>query len=151
MTTLPWYLYFFKLTQPLTVFTVHLLSYYTPRKGERRKTWLKTMPLFFPYGLRNPYRNLKSGNCPETPMKFRNCTFMNSAFKKFIVKTTSDVVLGDEFYIRKYTINWERNIYLLEGVWNFTIRDGRTSSSQFRLSLRKILEKKNQDDISGLR
>jgi hypothetical protein len=36
------------------------------------------MPLF--YGLRNPYRNLKSENSQDYAQKpQRNCTFMNSA------------------------------------------------------------------------
>jgi hypothetical protein len=45
-------------------------------KGEKPDR--KPYPL--PYGLRNPYRKLKSENspgCPETSMKF--CTFINSA------------------------------------------------------------------------
>ncbi len=53
-TALPWDLYFFKVTQPLTVctcITVHC-------KGERRKTLQK--PHTLPYDLRNPYRNLKT-------------------------------------------------------------------------------------------
>jgi hypothetical protein len=69
-TALPWDFCFFRLTQPLTVFyssvTVHC-------KGERRKIWKKRKPYPLPYGLRNPYRNLKSENslrlCPETSTK----------------------------------------------------------------------------------
>jgi hypothetical protein len=53
---LPWDFYFFKLTQPLTVSRVQLL--YSVKKGGRRKTWQKPYPLL--YGLRNPYRILKS-------------------------------------------------------------------------------------------
>ncbi len=48
-------------------------------KGERRKSEEKK-PCPFPYGFRNPYRNLNSENsqdCTQEPQ--RNCTFMNSA------------------------------------------------------------------------
>jgi hypothetical protein len=60
---------FFKLTQPLTVSTIHLL-YTLKKKGG--KTDENHTPL--PYGLRNPYRNLKSELelsrlCPETSKK----------------------------------------------------------------------------------
>jgi hypothetical protein len=58
---------FLKIMQPLTYFyssfTVHC-------KGDKRKTDRKPYPL--PYGLRNPYRNLKSESlklCPETSTK----------------------------------------------------------------------------------
>jgi hypothetical protein len=44
--------YFLKLTQPLTVITVQLLYTVKEEKGQ--------YPL--PYGLRNPYRKLKSEN-----------------------------------------------------------------------------------------
>ncbi len=48
------------------------------RKGERRKTWSKTIPLS--YSLRNPCRILKSENSQDYAQKpQRNCTFMNSA------------------------------------------------------------------------
>jgi hypothetical protein len=47
-------------------------------KGERRKIWLKIVPL--PYGLRNPYRNLKSDNSQDYAQKpQRNRMFRNSA------------------------------------------------------------------------
>jgi hypothetical protein len=37
-------------------------------------------PYPLPYGLRNPYRNLKSENSQDYAQKHqRNCTFMNSA------------------------------------------------------------------------
>ncbi len=48
-------------------------------KGERRKTWQKTIPpsLWF----KNPHRNLKSENSQDYAQKpQRNCKFMNSAF-----------------------------------------------------------------------
>jgi hypothetical protein len=63
-TALPWDLYFFKLTQPLTVYTVQLL-YTVKEKGG--KPYRRPYPL--PYGLRNPYRNLKyenSQDCAQT-------------------------------------------------------------------------------------
>ncbi len=68
-------MYFFKLTQPLTYLyssvTVHC-------KGERRKANRKPYPL--PYGLRNPYRNLKSKNSHDYAQKPQvNDMFMNSA------------------------------------------------------------------------
>jgi hypothetical protein len=44
--------YFFKLTQPLTVPTVHLLYTVKEKEGKPDR---KPYPL--PYGLRNPYRN----------------------------------------------------------------------------------------------
>jgi hypothetical protein len=59
------------MTQPITVFTVQLL-YTVKEKGGR--------PYPLPYGLRNPYRNLKSENSQDYALKRqRNCTFMNSA------------------------------------------------------------------------
>jgi hypothetical protein len=72
---LPWDLYFFKLTQPLTVFTVQLL--YT-EKEKGGKPDRKPYPL--PYSLRHPYWNLKSENSQDYAQKpQRNYTFMNSA------------------------------------------------------------------------
>ncbi len=74
-TALPWDFYFFKLALPLIVSTVQLL-YTVKEKGGKPDR--KPYPL--PYGLRNPYRNLKSDNsqdCVQKPQ--RNCTFMNSA------------------------------------------------------------------------
>jgi hypothetical protein len=45
-------------------------------KGERRK--LDRKPYALPYGLRNPYRNLKSENSQDYAQKpQRNCMFMN--------------------------------------------------------------------------
>ncbi len=61
---MPWYLYFFKLTQPLTVFTIQLL--YTV-KEEGGKPDRKPYPV--PYGLRNPYRNLKYENSQNEAQK----------------------------------------------------------------------------------
>jgi hypothetical protein len=67
-TALPWDLYFFKLTQPLTV-SVN-------EKGG--KTDGKPYPL--PYGLRNPYINLRSENSQDYAQKPKcTCTFMTSA------------------------------------------------------------------------
>jgi hypothetical protein len=67
--------YFFKLTQPLTVSRVQFL-YIVKEKGGKPDR--KPYPL--PYGLRNPYRNLKSENSQDYAQKpQRNCTFMNSA------------------------------------------------------------------------
>ncbi len=58
---LPWDFYFFKLTQPLTVSTT------VKEKGGKPDR--KPYPL--PYGLRNPYRNLKSENSQDySPPKF---------------------------------------------------------------------------------
>jgi len=73
-TAFPWDFYFFKLTQPLTVFIV-LLQYTVKEKGEKPDR--KPYPL--PYGLRNPYRNLKSENFDYAKKPQRNFTFMNSA------------------------------------------------------------------------
>jgi hypothetical protein len=63
-TALPLDFYFFKLTQPLTVFTVQL-QYTVKEKGG--KTERKPFPL--PYGFRNPNRNLKSGNSQDYAQK----------------------------------------------------------------------------------
>jgi hypothetical protein len=72
---LPWDLYFFKFMQPFKVSRVQLL-YTVKEKGG--KTYWKLYPL--PYGIRNPYRNLKSQNYQNYAQKpQRNCTFMNSA------------------------------------------------------------------------
>ncbi len=65
---------FFELLQPLAVsssVTVHC-------RGERKKNYKKPCPI--PYGLRYPYRNLKSENSQDYAQKpQRSCTFMNSA------------------------------------------------------------------------
>ncbi len=59
----------------LRISTVQLL-YTSKDKGEKvEKPPEKPYPLS--YGLRNPYRNLKSGLCSETSTKL--CSFMNSA------------------------------------------------------------------------
>jgi hypothetical protein len=61
--------------QPLTVSTLHLL-YTVKEKGGKpdRK------PYTLLYGLRNPYRNLKSENSEDCDQKSqRNCMFMTSA------------------------------------------------------------------------
>ncbi len=52
---------------------------------------------------------------PRNPNKSEQCTLMNSALKKCIVKTTSVVVLGDEFIFgnTQFTEN-EIFIYLKE-------------------------------------
>ncbi len=51
-------------------------SYFTKEKGGKPDR--KTYP--HPYGLRNPYINLKSENSQDYAQKpQRNCTFMNSA------------------------------------------------------------------------
>jgi hypothetical protein len=63
-TALPRDFYFFKLTQPLTVFTVLLL--YTV-KEEGGKPDRKPYPLS--YGLGNPYRSLKSENSHDYTRK----------------------------------------------------------------------------------
>jgi hypothetical protein len=61
--------------QPLTVSTVQLL-YTVKEKGGKPDR--KPYPI--PYGLCNPYRNLKSENSQDYAQKpKRNCTFMNSA------------------------------------------------------------------------
>ncbi len=65
-TDLPWYFYFFKLTQPLTVSTVQLqLLYIVKEKGGKPDRKLYTLP----YGLRNPYRNLKYENSQNEAQK----------------------------------------------------------------------------------
>ncbi len=58
-TALLWGIYFFKLTQPLTVSIVNYSTAYTIKE--------KTTTL--PYGLRNPYRNLKSDNSEDYAQK----------------------------------------------------------------------------------
>ncbi len=67
-TALSWDLYFFKLTQPLTVSV----------KEKGGKPDRKAYPL--PYSLRNPYRNLKSEKSHDFAQKPHwNCKFVNSA------------------------------------------------------------------------
>jgi hypothetical protein len=62
--------------QPLTVSTVQLLLYTKKEKGGNPDR--KPYPL--PYGLRNPYRNLKSENSQGYAQKpQQNCTYMNLA------------------------------------------------------------------------
>ncbi len=75
VTSLIWDFYFFKLSQPLTVSTVQLL-YTVKEKGGKPDR--KPYPL--PYGLKNPYRNLKPENSQDYAQKpQQNWTFMNSA------------------------------------------------------------------------
>jgi hypothetical protein len=65
---------FLQLTQPLTVSTVHLL-YTVKEKGGKPDG----KPHSFLFGLRNPYRNLKSETSPDDAQKpQQNITFMNS-------------------------------------------------------------------------
>ncbi len=59
-TALPLDAYLFKLTQPLTVYAVQLL-YTVKEKGGKPER----KPYSLPYGLRNPYRNLKSENSQD--------------------------------------------------------------------------------------
>jgi hypothetical protein len=66
-------LYFFTLTQPLTVSTVELLYTVKEKGGKPDRE-----PYHLPYGLRNPYRNLKSENSQDYARQpQRNCTSMN--------------------------------------------------------------------------
>ncbi len=65
--------YFFKLKQPPTVSRVKYL-YTVEEKGGKPER--KPYPLS--YGIRNPYRNLKSENSQDYAQKpQRNCSFMN--------------------------------------------------------------------------
>ncbi len=57
-------LYFFKLTQPLTISPVQLQRTVKEKGGKPDR---KPYPL--PYGLRNPYRNLKSENSQDYAQK----------------------------------------------------------------------------------
>ncbi len=59
--TFPWYFYFFKLMQLLTV------RYCNTKKKKRGKPDRKPYPL--PHGLRNPYRNLKYENSQDYAQK----------------------------------------------------------------------------------
>ncbi len=83
-TALPWDFYFFKFTQPIS--TVQLL-YTVKEKGGKpdRK------PHHLPYGLRNPYRNLKYEK------QQRNCTFMNSASVLYSLSVYTDVCYAHEY------------------------------------------------------
>jgi hypothetical protein len=77
-TALPWDFYFFKLTQPIMYsfkLTQPLMCFYSSVtvhcKGERRKTWKKTIPLFLrfkKYIQKHQVRQL-SRLCPETSAK----------------------------------------------------------------------------------
>ncbi len=73
-TALPWDFYFFKLTQPLTVSSVHLLYTVKEKGGNHNR---KPYPL--PCGLRNIYRNLKSENSQDYAKKPERTCLMNSA------------------------------------------------------------------------
>ncbi len=67
--------YFLKLMQPLTFYTVHLLYTVKGRGGKSDRT-----PYPLSYGLRNPYRNLKSESSQDYAQKHqRNYTLVNSA------------------------------------------------------------------------
>ncbi len=69
--SLPSVFFFFKLTQPLTVSSVRLLHTVKEKGGKPDR---KPYPL--PYGLRNPYRNLKSENSQDYAQKPpKNCTY----------------------------------------------------------------------------
>jgi hypothetical protein len=83
---LPWDLFFFKLTQPLTVSTIQLLYTVKEKWGKPDR---KLYPLL--YGLWNPYKSLKSENSQDYAQKpQRNCTFMDSA-SGMIVKSPYSV------------------------------------------------------------
>ncbi len=72
---------FFKCMQPLTV----QLLYTVKEKGGKPDR--KPYPL--PYGLKNPYRNLKSENSQDYAQKpQQNCTFMNSSSGLYTVQYT---------------------------------------------------------------
>ncbi len=111
-TTLPWDLYFFKLTQHLKVATVQLTVHC---KGERRKTWYNHILL--PYGLRNLYRNLwqLSRLCTETSTKlyvyeFGFWSLARSAFsqaKKKHTQTYENIVRS--WIVVRYL--WENNTH----------------------------------------
>jgi hypothetical protein len=71
-TALPREFYFFKLTQRL------MLSYSILQRRKDENLIENHTPS--PYGLRNPYKNLKSENSQDYAQKpQRNCTFMNLA------------------------------------------------------------------------
>ncbi len=76
-TTLPWDFYFFKLTQPLTVSSVHTVLYTVKEKGE---TLIEnhSPSLWFKKSIQNP-RILKSENSRDAWKPQRNGTFINSA------------------------------------------------------------------------
>jgi hypothetical protein len=61
---------FIKLTQPLTVSSVPYCKVYTVKENGGKTDRKLENPYPLPYGLRNPYRNLKSVElsrlCPET-------------------------------------------------------------------------------------
>jgi hypothetical protein len=61
---------------------IHATSY-SFCKEERRITDRKPYPL--PYGLRNPYRNLKSENSQDYAQKPEYCAFMNSALVQLFI------------------------------------------------------------------
>ncbi len=96
--------FFFKLPQPLWQFLQRALVYILKKKGGKpdRKSHL----LF--YGLRNPYRNIKSE---------RNCTFMNSASGPIqhndgtcLLTIYSPVIYTAPcimFWMGAYTLRWE--------------------------------------------
>jgi hypothetical protein len=76
-TDLPWDFYFFKLTQPLTVSTVHLLYILKEKWGKPDR---KIIPpyIWFKKSIQEHHVWGLSRLCPETSMK-KNCTFMNTA------------------------------------------------------------------------
>jgi hypothetical protein len=71
-------IYFFKLSQPLTVSRVQLLYTVNETGGKPDRK-----PYFLLFSFRNPYRNLRSDNSQDYAKKpQRNCTLMNSASGK---------------------------------------------------------------------
>ncbi len=98
--------YFFKFTQPLTVSSLQL-------KEKGGKPNRKPCP--FPYGLRDPYGNLKSENSQDYAQQpQQKYTFMDSASGNYLVHGsiyTGTTVLGTEgqlALIRTYRVEMRK-------------------------------------------
>ncbi len=117
--------YFFKLTQPLTVYTVQLLH---TVKGDRRKTWWKTIPpsLWFKKSIKKPLVWELTGLCPETSTKLyvREFGFWTELTRhrtvlmyewEYIQRSISNLSLEIGSLIRQ-CISWKHGWY----IWSYS-------------------------------
>ncbi len=100
----------FKFLQTHATFYVFLqfISYWTLQRKKRGKPDRKPYPL--PYGLRNPYRNLKSENSQDYVQRpQRNSTFMNSTSVPLYCMPNPHVIPSMQRLIKKSDGNQSRS------------------------------------------
>ncbi len=117
-TALPWYFYFFN-SRNLLCISSNSRNFFHISSNSHNLLNISTVQITLPYGLRNPYSNLKSENSQDYAQKpQRNCTFMNSAsvlnnynkIKKWAPKQVKSQLEGRRTHLRrryKRTIAWD--------------------------------------------